>query len=606
MQITSISLISHSRIVAVLVDKVFNENHDHEQEALFSPVKDLPPGIKTKLDQHWSSNFYEHVFTQIDEEKFAVLYHDGYSRPNKPVNELVSLEIIKALLGLSDEELEHAYLFDFRVRTALGKETLGDNICPKTFTNFRRRVLEFEEQTGRDLLHELFTEHRDYLQAEFDIDATTQRMDSTFIDGNIKHLSRIDLIATVVHNFLAELPDERVTDLPAGMARFAVQENLELSYTVPPGEGRGTLETLAEHAAWLVEHFEDEPEYSELERFSHLERVLDEQCYRIPELEEHEDDEEDVDDDDDDDSPGWEPVRKFTTRTDESGEEELRPDRPEDEAADENQDRVELKDAEEIDSDSLQNPHDDEATFRRKHTSEHVGYVANLAETCGGDDPFRLITAVRVATNNTDDGDLLDENVDDLAAMGLADLLTDGGYTHKAAEAHCSEQGITQHFTGIKGTPPPEETLSLAEFDWDGHELLACPAGREPLEQRYKEDSGRFSFRMAKEHCEGCEYRENCYVEEKQTFYSYGFWERKLAIAKRRARLSDPACKAFLNQRAGAESMINEVYHKTGDRTKFTGRIKVKNASIATAIGTNLKRVSRHLTEDSVPSKPAA
>ena len=68
--------------------------------------------------------------------------------------------------------------------------------------------------------------------------------------------------------------------------------------------------------------------------------------------------------------------------------------------------------------------------------------------------------------------------------------------------------------------------------------------------------------------------------------------------AKRRARLSDPANQAFLNQRAGAESMINQVYHKIGKRTKFTGRIEVKKASITTAIGTNLKRVLRHLAEE--------
>lgn len=584
---------------------MFKENHEHEQESLFSPVKDLPTGIKTKLNNHWSTHFYRHVFTQIDEEKFDVLYHDGYSRPNKPVNELVSLEIIKAMLGLSDEELEHAYLFDFRVRNALGKETLGDNICPKTFNNFRRRLLEYEDETGRDLLHEVFVEHRDYLQEEFDIDASTQRMDSTFIDGNIKQLSRLDLIAQVVHNFLTDLPETQGEDLPDGMATFADQENLELSYTVSPGEVEASLQTLAEHAAWLVDRFGSKQEYSELQSFSHLERVLDEQCYRIPELEEEEaveEFEEDSDDDDDDDSPGWEPVRTFTTRTDESGNEELRPEIPEDEASGEQQDRVELREGEEIDSDSLQNPHDDEATFRRKHTGEHVGYVANLAETCDADDPFRLITAVRVDTNNTDDGDLLDEDMDDLAAMGLTDLLNDGGYTHKMAEAHCRDQGITQHFTGIKGMPPNEGTLSLAEFDWDGQELLACPAGHEPLEQSHS-SKGRISFRMATDHCEGCEYEDNCYVEKKQNFYSFGFWERKLKIAKRRARLNDPASQEFLNQRAGAESMINEVYHKTGNRTKFTGKIKVKNASVATAIGTNLKRVSRHLNEKSKPSK---
>lgn len=196
------------------MNKVFKENNEHEQESLFSPVKDLPTNIKTKLEHHWSTHFYEHVFTQIDEGKFAVLYHEGYSRPNKPVNELVSLESITEMLGLSDEELEHAYLFDFRVRNALGKETLGDNICPKTFNNFRRRLLEFEEETGRDLLHEVFVEHRNYLHDEFAIDASTQRMDSTFIDGNIKQLSSVDLIAKVVHNFWPIYPSHGSKNCP--------------------------------------------------------------------------------------------------------------------------------------------------------------------------------------------------------------------------------------------------------------------------------------------------------------------------------------------------------------------------------------------------------
>ena len=587
------------------MEKVFKENHEHEQESLFSPVKDLPTPIKKKLDNHWSTHFYEYVFSQIDEEKFAVLYHDGYSRPNKPANELVSLEIIKEMLGLSDQELEHGYLFDFQIRNALGKEMMGDNICPKTFNNFRRRLLEYEEETGRDLLHEVFIEHRDYLQEEFDIDASTQRMDSTFIDGNIKQLSRIDLIAKVVHNFLTDLPDAELEELPGGMAEFADEENLELSYTLPPGEVKATLETLAEHVAWLVDRFEDEEAYNDLESFAHLERVLDEQCYRIPELEGEDDEiEEDDDDEDDDDSPGWEPVRKFTTRSDESGEDELRPGVLEEEAVDENQERVELRDGEEIDSDSLQNPHDDEATFRRKHTGEHVGYVANFAETCGGENPFQLLTAVRADTNNTDDADLLDRDVEDLAEMGLTDLLNDGGYTHNEVEARCRKHGITQHFTVIKGTAPPEGTLSLAEFEWDGFELLACAAGHEPLDQSHSE-KGRISFRMAKEHCEGCEYKERCRVEEKQNWYSFGFWERKLVIAQRRARLEDPASQEFLNQRAGAESMINEVCHKSGKRAKFTGTIKVKNASTAKAIGTNLKRVSRHLNEEAASSETA-
>ena len=52
---------------------MFRENTEHEQEMLFSPLKDIPAGIKKKLRNHWSTHFYKHVFTKIDETKFERL-----------------------------------------------------------------------------------------------------------------------------------------------------------------------------------------------------------------------------------------------------------------------------------------------------------------------------------------------------------------------------------------------------------------------------------------------------------------------------------------------------------------------------------------------------
>jgi hypothetical protein len=74
--------------------------------------------------------------------------------------------------------------------------------------------------------------------------------------------------------------------------------------------------------------------------------------------------------------------------------------------------------------------------------------------------------------------------------------------------------------------------------------------------------------------------------------------ERRVTIAQRRERLDDPAEQEFLNLRAGAESLVNEMYHKDGEKTKFTGKIKVKNASIAKAMGRNLKRASGFLESE--------
>ena len=587
---------------------MFRKNKEHEQEKLFSPVKELPSNVKRKLEDHWSSHFYELVFTQIDEGKFEVLYHDGYSRPNKPVNELVSLEIIKHLMNLSDEELEHAYLFDFRVRNALGKESLDDNICPKTFTNFRRRLLEYEEDTGRDLLHEVFKDHRDYLQNEFEIDASTQRMDSTLVEANIKELSRMDLLGRVVYNFLTDLPEDRLEELPADMDEFADREKSELSYELDPEEAPAAMETLAEWAGWLVDQFESHPDYTELESFGHLQRALNEQCHRLAELEE--DDETQDDTNPAESSAGWEPHRTLTAVTEDNSHEDEAESVESEEQEQEEDSPIELRNPEGIPSDSLHSSHDDEATYRRKRGEEYFGYVTNLAETVDSDEetenPFRLITAVRTDTNNTDDGELLDEDIEDLRyGTGLTDLLVDGGYTHKEVESRCAGHGISQHFTGLTGENPAPENVSFADAEWDGSRMVACPAGHEPFEQRYMPESGRISGRMAKEFCEGCPHKENCFVEEKQQFYSYGFYERRLEVAQRRKRLNDPDEQEFLNLRAGAESMINEVYHQDREKTRFTGTIKVKNASIAKAIGTNLKRASRFMESEAQTEKSA-
>jgi len=218
-----------------------------------------------------------------------------------------------------------------------------------------------------------------------------------------------------------------------------------------PGEVDSTMETLIEHAAWLIDRFEDEQNYAELESFAHLQQILDEQCYRIPELE---DDDRDHDEDDDDDhpgdgeSPGWEPLRTFTSSEGETGHEQASDEPVQPDEDDHEQDRVGLKEPDEISSGSMQNPHDVDATHRRKGGESFCGYKANVAETCDGENPFRLITTIRVDTNNTDDGDLLAEDVPELSEeTGLTDLLVDGGYTHKEVEACCGDHGITQHFT---------------------------------------------------------------------------------------------------------------------------------------------------------------
>ncbi|MFC6722224.1 hypothetical protein ACFQHN_32705 [Natrialbaceae archaeon GCM10025896] len=170
------------------------------------------------------------------------------------------------------------------------------------------------------------------------------------------------------------------------------------------------METLAEHTAWLVDRFEDDDEYAELESFAHLQQVLDEQCYHIAELEDDEDADESADQRQpgDESSPDWKPLRTYTAPEESTNTEQNEENTGSSgENADDQSDHVGLKEPDEIDSGTMQNPHDEDATYRSKNGEDYHGYKANVAETCNGENPFRLITAVRVDTNNTDDGDPL-------------------------------------------------------------------------------------------------------------------------------------------------------------------------------------------------------
>jgi len=147
------------------------------------------------------------------------------------------------------------------------------------------------------------------------------------------------------------------------MDRFADVENLALSYQLEPDEISETIDTLIEHAAWLVDRFEDEPKYADLDNFAHLERILDEQCYRITELEP---DDENNDDDEEqanpgDPSPGWKPLREVTSVEAENQQESTTED--ESSESETSSDHVGLKEPDEVGSGSLQHPHDDEATY---------------------------------------------------------------------------------------------------------------------------------------------------------------------------------------------------------------------------------------------------
>ena len=117
---------------------MFRKNTSHLQPSLFGIASQLPQTKLKKLMKSKEHDFYRLFFRKIKEEDFTVLFSEGYSRPNAPVNSLVASIILMHHNDWTTEQLFNHVDFDILTRTALGLDTLEDSpFCPATFFNLR-------------------------------------------------------------------------------------------------------------------------------------------------------------------------------------------------------------------------------------------------------------------------------------------------------------------------------------------------------------------------------------------------------------------------------------------------------------------------------------
>ena len=120
---------------------------------------------------------------------------------------------------------------------------------------------------------------------------------------------------------------------------------------------------------------------------------------------------------------------------------------------------VEPKSPKEISADSLQNPADEEATFRTKGNKSQQGYVLNVAETADPDNPVQMLTGIDLRPNITSDEKMLRENVPKLKRRtGLDELVVDGTYSSEESDSVCDEEKVSLILVS--------EALLYVPIDW--------------------------------------------------------------------------------------------------------------------------------------------
>ena len=365
------------------------------------------------LKNSWAYGFFENVFSVINEERFSVLYKEGYSRPNAPVNLLVSLLIIKEIDRLADEQLIESLCFDFRFHYALGIDDIEkERICINTLTNFRKRLVEYEEKTGVSLLEEEVKALSYALADKCKINTSLARMDSLMISSNCKILSRIDLVFTLIRDAVKELIKIDAKLISEDYKLF-LENNFEKEtlYRITSQDAATKLEALAEKAFefnTLINHNVLGAEnYS---AFVNLKRFIAEQCIAT-----------------------------------ETG-------------------NISLIKGKDVKANYLQTGKDPDATFRNKNGKNHIGYIGNVVECRDQEKEVSMILDFSVESNIHSDVSFAKEVLENKELTNRIDILcVDGGYYSEDIVIKAEEKNITVNFSQMTGTKPTEDKLYLVK-----------------------------------------------------------------------------------------------------------------------------------------------
>ena len=537
---------------------MFRENEQHLQFGLFDTFQQLPEKVRQRLEDSWAGTFYREFFCRVDESLFAVLYSDKPSRPNVPINVLVGAEILKAGFGWSDEELYDEVQFNLQVRYALGLRDMSTVPFElRTLYYFRHRLSKYMQETGQNLLDQVFEQVTDEQLKSLKLKTGQQRMDSVLVSSNIRQFTRLHLLVEVIQRVWRMLTTADQTYYGEAFEPYCRGTAGQFCYYL---KGEKISESLAAVGALMHRLLgELEARYGDRPPYQMLQRVFDKHFALV--------------------EAGPEDSESFLVRA---------------------------KTGKELRADSLQSPDDWEATFREKRGRGYRGYIANLSETCDPENKLQLITQVQVDSNLTDDTLMAMAAVPGLKARTeLEELWTDGGYVGSGTEQVFREHKIRHVPTNLRGGRPSPDRLSLEAFSWQTDEegnpqTVSCPGGQQgTIKAGFKE--GRFLVRFDSSVCDTCCWADRCRAEPVKLRQ-----ERLLRVTSRQVHLAQLrplaawACKAGNNLRSAIESTVRSVTHPFGGQSgklPVRGKSRVGQVMIYSALMVNLRRIWHHEQE---------
>ena len=441
----------------------------------------------------WAKTFAEIIFPMINEEKFKVLYCEDNGRPNTPVNIVVGALFLKEMGHLTDDELNESIMFDIRYQYALHLTSYEEiPFSDRTLSRFRERLYEHGTETETDILREEIERLSGEFAKMMKLHSGMRRMDSVMVASSCKSMGRLELIYTCVSNLVeAIIKSGESSSLPERMLEYAEPSNKNAyCYRLEQEEVTTRLEAVTNDAMELY-RICSLLQGGELE-YQQLERMITDQT--------------------------------------ENGK---------------------LKANKQISPESMQNPSDEDATFRRKAGKSHHGYVGNFVETCG--ENGNIITQYGYDANVHSDTAFAAEVIEQFGKQDEPTILiSDGAYASEANTNAAEENNIKFVTTNMTGQKPPEIVL---EFEISENKIQSCPAGHVPYDCAYDEKKAEYRAYFNKADCESCPRKEECLVKIQKKRGAVKLSTSTIKRAEYTKKLSTEEYKDYARKRNGVEGI---------------------------------------------------
>ena len=512
----------------------------NNQPGLFTFEGELSKKQRKLLDSSKEKWFYYLILRNIRETDFKALYSDKASRPNVPVNILVSALILKELKGISYDELMESVMFDLRYKTALGLADIGEvPFSRATLFNFQNRLLAYQQQTRLNLIEQVF----DNLSADqikkLSVKADIQRSDSTLVSSNIKKYSRLQLLVEVLVRLFRVLEEKDKQFIGEQLGPYLKKGTDKYIYGLKANQLPHEMEKLGKVYYKVFEWIDKKEQYHDKQEFINFGRAYREHFVVV---------ESDV-------SP---------------------------------------KPAGELNSSMLQSPDDPDATYRQKRGEHHKGFTINGTETANPENPVQLITDISVNPNNVDDSQILNERADKIKgkAPELNEIHTDGGYGSEDNDKKFEELEINQITTAVRGRESEiEKKIGQTSGSPDVY-TVECPSQKVESTPTRKRHKVRFDMDI----CRQCPLNEKCQIFKNKGRY-YFTHEGYLRNKRNRNILDIPQERRKI--RPNVEALMNEFKIRApGGKLKVRGLFKATLFAFNSGIAINFGRIYRYIAQN--------